>query len=181
MSSTAGERLALSSGAVELSAPLLPRALAEATLTLTQNRRVMKETTMRENRRNMRNQALQCSQLLSPIMRMYSCEWETASRPGRYPVCMLLAFPQSPSVRPVCLHTYSATYRKVDQETWAVGHRQESSSTRGEREGCGLACLSPTALSPVVYRSSSCLSFISGTCYPVWEAIPDSQLIALSS
>ena len=40
--------------------------------TLTQNRRVMKETTMRKNRKNMRNQALQCSQLLSPIMRMYS-------------------------------------------------------------------------------------------------------------
>lgn len=52
---------------------------------------------MRENRRNMRNQALQCSQLLSPIMRMYSCEWETASRPGCYPVHMLLAIPQSPT------------------------------------------------------------------------------------
>lgn len=36
--------------------------------------------------------------------------------------------------------------------------------------------LCPTALSPVVYRSTSFLSFISGTCYPSWEAVPDSQL-----
>ena len=57
----------------------MTKVLTEATLTLTQNSRVMKETMMRKNRKNMRNHALQCSQLLSPIMRMYSCEWETAS------------------------------------------------------------------------------------------------------
>lgn len=93
--------------------PLLSRALMEATLTLTQNRRVMKETTMRKNRKNMRNQALQCSQLLSPIMRMYSCERETASQSGCYPVCTRLAFPIAPRV-PVCLHKCGA---RIEQES----------------------------------------------------------------
>lgn len=60
---------------------------------------------MRKNRKNMRNQALQCSQLLSPIMRMYSCEWETASHS-----CMRLAFLRAPRV-PVCLHKDRAMYR----------------------------------------------------------------------
>jgi hypothetical protein len=39
----------------------------------------MKETAMRRKRKNMRNQAVQCSQLLSPIMRIYSCQEEEAS------------------------------------------------------------------------------------------------------
>lgn len=86
--SPAGERLALGSVAMNVLWPkcwdlctlLLPaKVLTEATLTLTQNSRVMKETMMRKNRKNMRNHALQCSQLLSPIMRMYSCGRETAS------------------------------------------------------------------------------------------------------
>lgn len=45
----------------------------EAMLTLMQKSRVMKKTVMRRKRKKSRNHAVQCSQLLSPIMRMYSC------------------------------------------------------------------------------------------------------------
>lgn len=45
----------------------------QGTLTLTQKSRVMRETTTSRTRKNMRNHALQCSQLSSPSMRMYSC------------------------------------------------------------------------------------------------------------
>lgn len=44
----------------------------EAMLTLMQKSRVMKKTAMRRKRKKSRNHAVQCSQLLSPIMRMYS-------------------------------------------------------------------------------------------------------------
>jgi len=43
------------------------------TLTLTQKSTVTKNTDTRRKRKNMRNQALQCNQLLRPIMCMYSC------------------------------------------------------------------------------------------------------------
>lgn len=52
--------------------PRLRQSPTDAMLTLTQKSRVMKEAAMRRKRKNKRNQALQCSQLLSPIMRMYS-------------------------------------------------------------------------------------------------------------
>lgn len=50
-------------------------------LTLTQKSTVTKNTDTRRKRKNMRNQALQCNQLLSPIMCMYSCREVTPS-PG---------------------------------------------------------------------------------------------------
>lgn len=59
-------------GRLWLSRPRYYHILHKATLTWTQKRRVTKETATRRKRKNRRNQALQCSQLLSPIMRMYS-------------------------------------------------------------------------------------------------------------
>lgn len=54
------------------------------TLTLTQKSTVTKNTDTRRKRKNMRNQALQCNQLLRPIMCMYSCGEGTPS-PGAAP------------------------------------------------------------------------------------------------
>lgn len=66
---------------------------------------------MRKKRKNMRNQAPQCSQLLSPIMRMYSCERETASH-SRAVILSARGwlFPIAPRV-PVCSHKCGAVYR----------------------------------------------------------------------
>lgn len=52
--------------------PALQVRPPEATLTLTQKSRVMKETATRRQRAKRMNQAVQCSQPLSPVMRMYS-------------------------------------------------------------------------------------------------------------
>ena len=51
-----------------------------AELTWMQKSTVTKKTEMERKRKNMRNQALQCSQLLRPIIRMYS--WRRSGERG---------------------------------------------------------------------------------------------------
>lgn len=51
-------------------------------LTQTQRSTVTKQTEMERKRRNMRNQALQCNQLLRPIILMYSCRRQGWGKKG---------------------------------------------------------------------------------------------------
>ena len=90
-----GGVLGVSLGVPRVSLPTTPhpgrlafhiRLPSGAALTLTQKSRVMKETATRRRRKKRRNHAVQSSQLLSPIIRMYS--WGCTGSAALDPRCL---------------------------------------------------------------------------------------------
>lgn len=109
-------------------------------LTLTQNSTVTKKMETRRKRKNMRNQAVQCSQLLRPIMRMYSCrhnihhdtmwQWTEATM---LPINCNVPFPLFfiPAV-PVVLHLL---FRHLGSSTLRPGPNEVATSHGNEPNG----------------------------------------------